>query len=680
MNNVSVIIPTISRGFDSDFINQIKLIKPLEIIIVGNDLDRDIADKLIKLHETKNKNNAATNRNLGASKAIGDYLLFIDDDVVVDHEYIINNLVNKDVKHDLVHGRYSKLAVDESFLNYYQNQFIIHRVLKCNILCSSHFFIKKDVFKSLGGFNEELDTYEDIEFWNRCTQEKIDIHFDSQFLGKHLKRFSLTGLIKDYFVKVSNSIFAKRKYKFIFKNETLDLTSKINLLLFPVYATISVILFVLNLTNTEYSALLSTIYLIGNYYIFRKLFKLTSLPFFVKSLFLSIVLSTTTVFAVFFSYTYSYLVYIYRTSISLFDYLRMLKRVILRNGYPIQIVHYVTARCNLRCSHCFYKETLDKKDSGEQPLEIFRKTSRQIGPVLWYALAGGEVFVRKDFVELFSIIIDECRPKYISIPTNGWYTERTFKLINRTLMKYPDIFFSLYFSIDGYEETHDLIRGKNSFANLKNTYFKLKKLQAYYKNFNLNIVTTITPQNHMDSDKFIEYVSKEFSPNTVSINLFRYHSLKHPKIPLYLIESYNRAFEKYFSLLDEKQFSGLNNMFRQVFTYKDKIQKFIITKVAKYDEFVTPCTAGNLSYVIMEDGRVKPCEILDDSIGNVITDHNISDIFRSKRAKELRRRITKTECKCTYECAMSTNALFSWPMTKKYFGLLLGDKLKSPIA
>ena len=61
MNNVSVIIPTISRGFDSDFVNQIKLIKPLEIIFVGNDLDRDIADKLIKFHETKNKNNAATN-------------------------------------------------------------------------------------------------------------------------------------------------------------------------------------------------------------------------------------------------------------------------------------------------------------------------------------------------------------------------------------------------------------------------------------------------------------------------------------------------------------------------------------------------------------------------------------------------------------------------------------------
>ena len=177
----------------------------------------------------------------------------------------------------------------------------------------------------------------------------------------------------------------------------------------------------MNLAKTEYITLLSTLYLTGNYYIFRKLFKLTSLPFFVKSLFLSIVLSTTTVFAVFFSYTYSYLVYIYRTSISLFDYLRMLKRVILRNGYPIQIVHYVTARCNLRCSHCFYKETLNKPDPGEQSLEIFRKTSRQVGPLLWYAFAGGEVFVRKGFVELFSIIIEPGFKSYtLSISIKHW--------------------------------------------------------------------------------------------------------------------------------------------------------------------------------------------------------------------------------------------------------------------
>mgnify|MGYP001195327857 CR=1 FL=1 len=32
---------------------------------------------------------------------------------------------------------------------------------------------------------------------------------------------------------------------------------------------------------------------------------------------------------------------------------------------------------------------------------------------------------------------------------------------------------------------------------------------------------------------------------------------------------------------------------------------------------VTPCTAGTLSYVVWEDGRVNACEILPDTIGNV---------------------------------------------------------------
>ena len=73
-----------------------------------------------------------------------------------------------------------------------------------------------------------------------------------------------------------------------------------------------------------------------------------------------------------------------------------------------------------------------------------------------------------------------------------------------------------------------------------------------------------------------------------------------------------------------------------------------------------------------KDGKIKPCEILDDSIGNVINDNDISAIFTSNKAKKLRKEIIDTKCKCTYECAMSTNALFSWPMTKKYFGLILG--------
>ena len=73
-----------------------------------------------------------------------------------------------------------------------------------------------------------------------------------------------------------------------------------------------------------------------------------------------------------------------------------------------------------------------------------------------------------------------------------------------------------------------------------------------------------------------------------------------------------------------------------------------------------------LSYVIMEDGSIKPCEILLDKIGNVYDKNkSFSEIVSSKETKKLRKRIRDTECKCTYECAMSTNTLFSFPMIPK---------------
>src|SRR5690606_10511414 len=58
-------------------------------------------------------------------------------------------------------------------------------------------------------------------------------------------------------------------------------------------------------------------------------------------------------------------------------------RALARNGMPVALIHFITARCNLRCEHCFYKETLDAKDPGEQSLAQLDKTTREAGPLLW---------------------------------------------------------------------------------------------------------------------------------------------------------------------------------------------------------------------------------------------------------------------------------------------------------
>ena len=143
-------------------------------------------------------------------------------------------------------------------------------------------------------------------------------------------------------------------------------------------------------------------------------------------------------------------------------------------------------------------------------------------------------------------------------------------------------------------------------------------------------------------------------------------------MPPEVLEGYRKAVATYEELLHEgtlRQFGFLGARFLRA---KEILQKQLIYRVAKNNEFVTPCVAGTLSYVIMEDGRLKACEILDDAIGTTAASENPATGFRSLaqsvQARNLRTWIRDTRCRCTYECAQSTNTLFSWPMTFRLFG------------
>ena len=82
-------------------------------------------------------------------------------------------------------------------------------------------------------------------------------------------------------------------------------------------------------------------------------------------------------------------------ALELYDYAICGLKVLLKNGNPIQYIQYVTARCNLRCDHCFYKETLDKKDAGEISKDLLISTAKDMSPMLWYSIAGGEPLLEK---------------------------------------------------------------------------------------------------------------------------------------------------------------------------------------------------------------------------------------------------------------------------------------------
>ena len=116
----------------------------------------------------------------------------------------------------------------------------------------------------------------------------------------------------------------------------------------------------------------------------------------------------------------------------------------------------------MRCSHCFYHDTLNAKDPGEMKIDIIDGYTKKFGSLLWYALGGGEPFIRSDLHLLYEKVEKNCRPKIFTIPTNGWYEKKIFDSTLRMLQ------FSkgkkniiIQFSLDGEKEMHYDIRGKD---------------------------------------------------------------------------------------------------------------------------------------------------------------------------------------------------------------------------
>lgn len=676
---ISIIIPSYQSRALSQVVDSVKALIPLEILVVDSSpLRPDVSDPLVKVIHVDARIPAGAARNRGAAKASGDFLLFIDSDVVLTDDAceFVRRRANMDAR-GIVSGVYATDGPGGLFSRL-QNRILRHRLTEGSDpadprFSSSHFLIKRETFKWLGGFNEAISTYEDMEFMARCTKLGVPLESAVEFEGVHLKEYSFSGLLKDYFRKAYNALQVRRRYRHVFLAVPPMLGKDLQLAWLSAALLWPALLACLLLGFEPFIGVIALALFLAPYPFLRRLMRSEGPGAAELALFYWPLIGVTIALATAVSAVSWVSSRIERHACFAFDMLRALKRVLIRTGLPVQIIAYVTARCNLRCEHCFYKETLDKPDRGELPLEVFDRTTRNIGPVLWFSLAGGEPFVRKDLGKLIEVVQANCRPKVFSFPTNGWYTETTFETCLRVLQKMDAGNLILFFSLDGPKEIHDQIRGTGSFDRVHATMTRLRPLTAMYPNFYLNVITTVTERNADVADVFIDELVRDFSPSAISINLFRYHSLEHPPLAAKVLDGYKAAVDSYSKYLREGALKHYGFVGGRILLFKEILQKDLIYRVARFNEFVTPCTAGTLSYVIMEDGRVSPCEILPDTIGNVTEAETFRAMVTNSKAKKLRTWIAETNCKCTYECAMSTNTLFSWPMSKRMISSLLAD-------
>jgi len=227
---VSVIIPTfkradsLKRAVDS-VLNQ--KYQNIELIVVddndSNSEDRVKTEKIMKKYQ-KNKNikyikheynkNGAAARNTGIQNSLGEYVSFLDDDDEFHKEKILLQVNCLEKLSEDWGGCYTK------FIRKKGNKIIDRgiesreghlgvEILKGNFYISSgsNMLLRKSLIDDLGGFNEQFERKQDLEFLIRVCEKSKIAHVDSICLtinkddtSNHLGEEKLTSNI-NYFLE-----------------------------------------------------------------------------------------------------------------------------------------------------------------------------------------------------------------------------------------------------------------------------------------------------------------------------------------------------------------------------------------------------------------------------------------------------------------------------------------------
>lgn len=226
MTRISVIIPTFDRGeiFDACLQSVVESVSLRDEIIVINDSKKNtlklkITDERIRVFDNP-KSGVASARNLGASHATGEYLLFIDDDMIINRDAIEScyQLIRKEpqtvINSDwiyvpeelqenlktafgryLEHIRFTSLKGWCTDLNWVEND-----VVKAKGITSQFLLIAKNHFVSINGYNESFPFagFEDYDFGKRLEVIGVQFRINTQCCVYHneLDRMRLKPFIE----------------------------------------------------------------------------------------------------------------------------------------------------------------------------------------------------------------------------------------------------------------------------------------------------------------------------------------------------------------------------------------------------------------------------------------------------------------------------------------------------
>src|SRR5260370_13986293 len=91
--------------------------------------------------------------------------------------------------------------------------------------------------------------------------------------------------------------------------------------------------------------------------------------------------------------------------------------------------------------------------------EQIERVSRTMPQITDLWLSGGEPTLRHDATEIIRLFVRNNGVRRLIIPTNGLVKSRVYEIVEQALGAHSSLDLYLNIALDGYGETHDLIRG-----------------------------------------------------------------------------------------------------------------------------------------------------------------------------------------------------------------------------
>lgn len=328
---------------------------------------------------------------------------------------------------------------------------------------------------------------------------------------------------------------------------------------------------------------------------------------------------------------------------------------------PVALIFFVTSRCNLRCSHCFYWQELDT-EGNELTSDEIREIASSFRRPVSLSLTGGEPFIRKDLKDIVEAFRQGCGTREVGIATNGNLVERTVETVHEILGSNSLDSLSVQVSLDGLEGTHDAIRGaRGSFKKAISTIEELKKVQLHYPVFRLKTALTLQKRNLSELKEFVEYLLPLNIP--LRFNIVRGGGFGVFDLPNIASSGFDpkEGGDSFLSLDDIKGAYALlkeMNDSSKFYFWPVRQQRIWELSIQMLEEKRSsiPCYANAMESVLYPDGDVAFCELSKPFANIREVDYDFARLWKSEDAARMRGLIGR--CCCIHGCNLTTGLTF----------------------